>query len=78
MKILSKTEARYMASKGVEDSILSKNAYVPKEIEVQDKTYGFYVNEEEGYVQVLTVLGATKTGSLVEKEDWKVYFILME
>lgn len=65
--IIKNHEAAYISSKRIEESVLSKNAYVPKEVEAGGNTYAFYLNRDEGYVEVLRVFGEKKNSS-----RWKV------
>ena len=64
MRILTRHEASYISSRGIEESLFSKNAYVPKEIKVSGNTYAFYLDREERNVQVLSIFGSDTTGLL--------------
>jgi hypothetical protein len=65
--VIKNHEAEYICSRGIEESLFSKNAYVPKQIEVGGNNYAFYLNREEGYIEVFTVFGDKKNPS-----RWKV------
>jgi len=70
MKALKRHEGRYIVSKGIEESILSQNAYVPKELKVDGKSYAFFVDEEAGYIEVMLIYGAKREESLAD--SWKI------
>ena len=69
MKLLSLHEVNYIRSKGTLENRVSPDAYVPKEIWIEDTRYVFFV--EDDYVQVISRM-ADKSTCLHGPEDWIV------
>lgn len=65
--IIKRHEIDYISSKRIEESVFSKNAYIPKEVEAGGSTYAFYLNRNEGYIEVVMIFGEKKNPS-----KWKV------
>lgn len=63
MSIIKRHEIDYISSKRIEESVFSKNAYIPKEIDVGGNTYAFYLNRDEEYLEVLMVFGEKENPS---------------
>lgn len=64
MSTLKSHEIQYIQSRGIEESVFSKNAYIPKELHVGSNVYAFYLNREEEELEVLTVFGNGKSERL--------------